>query len=260
MNFRHGQLGLSLVELMVALAISSFLILGVTQIYIDNKSNYLFQQGQSANQENGRFTLMLLDRQLSKAGYRRRPDVTLEEAFPVQTLTASTGSETCAFSVAGQAVSRVDSSTICIRYQPRTASELDCAGTGVSSANAASINAPYTEPTEPFVEKITVSNGNLLCNGTTLVEGVAGVHFDFGIGAAGTKEVTSYTQTPGTSPIGSIRYYVLLTSQNNLRQGVNSQAYCDWIKLGDASADCTVPDDKLYQLVNNSMTLRNLMP
>lgn len=259
MNFRHEQFGLSLVELMVALAISSFLILGVTQIYIDNKSNYLYQQGQSANQENGRFTLMLLDRQLSKAGYRRRPDVTLEQAFPAGDFTASTGSETCAFSV-GQAISRVDSSTICIRYQPRTASELDCAGTGVSSANASAIAKPYTTPTESFVEKITIGNGNLVCNGTTLVEGVAGIRFDFGIGAAGTREVTSYTQTPGSNPIGSVRYYVLLASQNNLRQKMNSQAYCDWIKLGDASANCTVPDDKLYQLVNNSMTLRNLMP
>lgn len=260
MNFWYRQSGLSLVELMVALAISSFLILGVTQIYIDNKSNYLYQQGQSGNQENGRFTLMLLDRQLSKAGYRRRPDVAPEQAFPAETLPVTTGSETCAFSVAGQALSRVDSSTICIRYQPRTASELDCAGTGVSSANASAIATPYTTPTESFVEKITVSNGNLICNGTTLVEGVAGIRFDFGVGAPGTREVTSYTQTPGSNPVGSVRYYVLLASQNNLRQNLNSKAYCDWIKLNDSSAECTVPDDKLYQLVNNSMTLRNLMP
>lgn len=45
------QAGLSLVELMVALAISSVLILGITQIYIDNKRSYSFQQNQAENQE-----------------------------------------------------------------------------------------------------------------------------------------------------------------------------------------------------------------
>ena len=52
--------GLSMIELLIALAISSFLILGITQIYIDNKRNYLFQQTQAANQENLRFLDLLL--------------------------------------------------------------------------------------------------------------------------------------------------------------------------------------------------------
>ena len=60
MLFSKMQKGLSMVELLVALAISSFLILGISQIYIDNKRNYLFQQGQAGNQENSRFVLMLL--------------------------------------------------------------------------------------------------------------------------------------------------------------------------------------------------------
>ena len=39
---RFRQRGLSMIELLVALAISSFLILGITQVYIDNKRNYMF--------------------------------------------------------------------------------------------------------------------------------------------------------------------------------------------------------------------------
>ncbi|OVZ72666.1 hypothetical protein CDO43_01055, partial [Pseudomonas aeruginosa] len=42
-NRSRRQSGLSMIELLVALAISSFLILGITQIYLDNKRNYLFQ-------------------------------------------------------------------------------------------------------------------------------------------------------------------------------------------------------------------------
>ena len=42
----HKQHGLSIIELMVALLISSFLIIGITQVYLDNRENTLFQQSQ----------------------------------------------------------------------------------------------------------------------------------------------------------------------------------------------------------------------
>ncbi|PXC03145.1 pilus assembly protein PilW, partial [Pseudomonas aeruginosa] len=87
-NRSRRQSGLSMIELLVALAISSFLILGITQIYLDNKRNYLFQQGQAGNQENGRFAMMFLDQQLAKVGFRRRADDPNEFAFPAQQKTA----------------------------------------------------------------------------------------------------------------------------------------------------------------------------
>jgi len=80
-NASARQRGLSIVELMVALAISSFLILGITQLYINNKKTYLFQQSQEVNQENGRFALALLNQELAKAGYRRRPDIASPRIF-----------------------------------------------------------------------------------------------------------------------------------------------------------------------------------
>ena len=64
------QAGLSMVELLIAMAISSFLILGITQIFIDNKRNYVYQQNQSANQETSRFAQLIFEQQLYKAGYR----------------------------------------------------------------------------------------------------------------------------------------------------------------------------------------------
>ena len=132
MNTVNKQAGLSMVELLIALAISSFLILGVTQIYIDNKTSYLFQQGQAQNQENGRFSLMVLEQHLAKAGFRRRPDDSLEQAFTAGTFNTTTGAGTCTFR-AGQAVTKVDDSTICLRFEPRDATEVDCAGTGVTT-------------------------------------------------------------------------------------------------------------------------------
>ena len=54
------QSGISLIELMIAMALGLFLILGATQIYIDNKKSYAFQQSQSENQEGSRYSLLFL--------------------------------------------------------------------------------------------------------------------------------------------------------------------------------------------------------
>ena len=71
-SFRVAQLGLSLVELLIALAISSFLIIGLTQVYIDHKRTYVFQQSQAANLESSRFALWVIDDQIGRASCRER--------------------------------------------------------------------------------------------------------------------------------------------------------------------------------------------
>lgn len=51
------QYGLSLIEIMVALVISLFLLGGIVQVYLGNKSAYGFSDAISRIQENGRFAL-----------------------------------------------------------------------------------------------------------------------------------------------------------------------------------------------------------
>lgn len=55
-NIKH-QYGLSLVEIMVALVISTFLMGGVIQVYLGNKTAYRFADASSRIQENARFAL-----------------------------------------------------------------------------------------------------------------------------------------------------------------------------------------------------------
>ncbi len=131
-NRSRRQSGLSMIELLVALAISSFLILGITQIYLDNKRNYLFQQGQAGNQENGRFAMMFLDQQLAKVGFRRRADDPNEFAFPAQQKTAY-----CEAFKAGStlvpAVVKAGQSGFCYRYQPAPGEAYDCEGNSITT-------------------------------------------------------------------------------------------------------------------------------
>lgn len=64
----HRQRGLSLVELMVAITIGIILLAGVLQIYLSSKQSYRVQEATSRLQENGRFAIELLGRDIRDAG------------------------------------------------------------------------------------------------------------------------------------------------------------------------------------------------
>lgn len=61
--------GFSLIELMVAMVLSIILLAGVIDIYINTKQTYNTQEGLSRIQENARFVMGRLTRELSTAGY-----------------------------------------------------------------------------------------------------------------------------------------------------------------------------------------------
>ncbi len=64
-----NQSGYSLVELMIAMALGTFLLAGVIQIFSSSKQSYRLQDGQSRVQENARYVLELLGRDVREAGY-----------------------------------------------------------------------------------------------------------------------------------------------------------------------------------------------
>ncbi|KTT13472.1 hypothetical protein NS2R_04270 [Pseudomonas oryzihabitans] len=254
------QLGLSLIELMIALLISSFLILGVTQLYINNKQNYLFHQGQTNNQENARYALMIFEQQLSKAGFRRRPFVDSSAEFPAKNYTAAS----CNFAT-GQTIYAPDSQSLCIRYKPRDPQERDCLGNGPT--NTSGLNTPYTESPEEFVERYSLVRhdgedlSSLTCNTPSgsgaLIDGVADLRFDFGIGNQ-PRTVSTYTSTPESGEqIGAVRYRLLLASKKNLGSG-DDPILEDWNTRYDT--DFAPEDGRIYQVASSTFTLRNLMP
>ena len=61
--------GFSLVELLVALVIGLFLLMGLSTYFVQNKQTYTYQQAQANQQEHERIFAMLLGRGLRQAGY-----------------------------------------------------------------------------------------------------------------------------------------------------------------------------------------------
>jgi len=69
MSNRSKQHGLSLIEIMIALLIGAFLIGGIIQIFINSKQTYRMQEGLSRLQENGRFAISFLTRDIRMADF-----------------------------------------------------------------------------------------------------------------------------------------------------------------------------------------------
>lgn len=61
--------GLTLIEILVSLFVSSVVLAGVLQIYSSSKQSYRVQEALSRLQENGRFAMELITKDLRKSGY-----------------------------------------------------------------------------------------------------------------------------------------------------------------------------------------------
>jgi len=70
LSYRHLQRGLTMVELMVALTLSLLLLGGVIQIYASSKQSYRMNEALSRLQENGRFAIDFLTRDIRMAGFK----------------------------------------------------------------------------------------------------------------------------------------------------------------------------------------------
>jgi type IV pilus assembly protein PilW len=282
MNPVKRQRGLSLIELLIALAISSLLILGITQVYIDNKRNYVFQQNQAGNLENSRFASLMLNEYLGKAGYRRDPVILVEQAFPSR----EAGGDCLAFS-AGHSITGLDPDVgrgFCIRYQPKTSGELDCQGAASATFDDdVAFSSPPTSSLIILAFKYEPSSGNelpegrLLCKSLNvsspqygeLLRGIADMRLDFGVGNADVleKEVSSYVPqsdwSTASGSIRSVRYSLLMASRSGQRDSDDSKVLDDWLATAvddDKTRLQTADNRRLYQVTSSTQTVRNLMP
>ncbi len=69
MSTRHN--GFSLIELLIAIAISLVAMLAASQAYITSNQTYRLQAMQSRLTEDGRFLVSMLQRTISQAGFRQ---------------------------------------------------------------------------------------------------------------------------------------------------------------------------------------------
>lgn len=274
---RFRQRGLSMIELLVALAISSFLILGITQVYIDNKRNYVFQQSQAGNLENSRFAVLMIDELLSKAGYRRAPDQEMLDAFP----SSNELSTDCEGFPAEAALTKIKATGgqtgFCMRYQPAVADELTCDGIKAPLSKKV-FGYPSQAETIYVAVKFTphasdLNKGTLSCvsNKSTdlveLIDGIADMKVEFGAGQKDEKKLTAsnpfkdaQSWAAADGPVRAVRYSVLTASRNNQRDS-DSNVFTQWLKTANDADGLEALDKKqIFQAAVGAQAIRNVMP
>ncbi len=237
---KHKQTGLTIIELMLSLALSLFLILVAAQFFVANKMTYRTQQAQADIQERGRFATSWLAQQLRQAGYIGAVQVATTDFNSVFTQQNASGT---ALAMAAGQVLLGTSGTVQVRYRGADDTSLvNCQGQGVA-ANTTSTHM------------INTSGTSLMCDGTEVVPGVAQLRLAYGQDSVNPLDriADQYVQNAPASAVYAVRLCLLVQSLENNVSPVSQTiaADCD----GNAY---TPPNRAIAKVFRSSVYLRNI--
>jgi type IV pilus assembly protein PilW len=188
-----AQRGVGIVELMVAITIGMFLVLGLGTMFYSMRQTFTARQGLSALQDSERMAMTFLGASIQGAGFY--PNVLTTNTatqFP-----AVTGSFFAGQSIFGTTGATANTDTLSVRFvTPLTGT------TNVQGCSAALVASTATTPAA-YTDVFSVAGGNLVCTETVtttasttttipLVAGVAGMTVLYGVDTTGNGSVTQY--------------------------------------------------------------------
>ncbi len=144
------QIGLTLIEIMVAMTIGLIIMAGVMQIYVSNKQTYRVTEAMSRLQENGRFASHFIMKDIRSAGYqgcKKRlymdtklavspPDYIYDPNASLSAINNSDGSET----IGTTAISPLPNTDVLTVQSAQRCGVLDAAMTSTSSNISVSLS------------------------------------------------------------------------------------------------------------------------
>ncbi|GAB6067344.1 hypothetical protein JCM13664_06620 [Methylothermus subterraneus] len=244
-----------MVEILVALVIGLVLIAGVIQIYAANQQTYRVAEASSRIQENARFAMELLGRQLRMAGYRNNASQDFAMAF------ASVSFAGYSFN-AGEIIRGTDDEVV-IRYQGDGLAR-DCEDNSIIPAGTA------------ISERLSLSGTDLQCatdmdagGSQPLVSDIAGMAILYGVDTDGDGAANCFDSaaslnaaTPSACGTGiaapwnrvvSVRVSLLLQStEDNITTAPQPYTF--------NGATVTPTDRRLRRVFTTTIGLRNRLP
>lgn len=189
---KRRQLGLGLVEILVALAISLFLLGGLFTIFFTTRQTFAAQNGLSALQDNQRFAMTAVANVVQSAGYFPDPLTnTAGTALPLDATYATAGQSI--FGTAGVAASAPDTISVRFRAAANDPNVMNCLG---DTAGASATT---------FDNKFSIAGNTLQCNDTALVDNVSNLKVLYGIDTTGDGSVTRYVAAGGVTDWTAIK-------------------------------------------------------
>lgn len=243
---RTSNRGFSLVELLVAVAISMVAMVALIELYSSSRQTYRLQTMQSRLSEDGRFTVSMLQRLISQAGYRPSSD-----AMPSRTV-ATTATSTQ------------------IQFTGDNSNTVKCDGSVVNGAQTITISSSGTalkcnDGADTNWIAAAASGGN----GTELADFRIGYGIDTAATHAGAALVAteyscgttnqdcvadSYVYGTTANTVVSVKFCFILRSEAT-DSSVTKTAdvkRCDGTDIAD-----TQNDHKLYRTFNTTVLLKN---
>lgn len=231
--------GLSLVELMVAMLIGLVLSGAALQMLLTNRQTLSSQEGVAEVEENGRYALDFLVRDVRKAGMRPTT-MTTAVASPVQG-TNGTGTGNDSITV-----------TYVLDSSATNAPPADCNGNPLAGANPTVINRYYVN-----------AGGSLMCDGNgsatdgVVIDGVDTFQVLYGIDATADSQlaVTRWDAAPAANAnIIAVRIGLLLRSETVF---ADAPAASSVEVLGQTISAASLSDGRVHRLFVGSTLLRN---
>lgn len=239
------QRGATLVELMVAGTVGFFLIAGILSLFTATKQSYRANEAMSRLQENGRYALEFLSRDIRQAGYREITGIT---APPLPN--AIEGWAGAASAPSGPALPTTppytaNTDVLRIRFVVPNSSPV------VTRALTYYIGGTTAAP--GLRQRVLDTPPGTTALTQELMEGVFDMQVSYGIDANGDGRLDSYANTPGNwNQVIAVRINLLLGSDDNLAEAPMSLPF-----ENNDGTFFTATDRRIYQMFSTTVALRN---
>ncbi|QKJ68111.1 prepilin-type N-terminal cleavage/methylation domain-containing protein [Deefgea piscis] len=244
--------GFTLIELMVAMAISLIALLALSELYINTRQTASLQMIQNQVSEDGRYAISMLQRAIAQAGFRADPTVAL----------------------ASDRIAATSNESISIKFTSDGQNQIDCNGSvaaaGATTLVIAKSSSKLQCGTVDWIAPSTSGSGNGtelidfkilygIDTGPNLTDGSYGCGSDPGDGSKprdciADSYVSSLTGGVTASQIASIKVCLVLRSEKTDTSIVKSAAVKD-CSGSDISGSDT--DKKLYRMFRSTIVLKN---
>lgn len=246
------QKGFSLVELLIAMLLGLILTAGALQMMLSSQEIYQTTDTLSRIQENGRFTLNFLSKDIRMAGHNTTKDGDGKVFWD-----GACGATPCTRNGAGN-----NSDQIGVLMDP--SNDVDCLGNAVAGTDTVIANVYYIDDPENdqisslYCRGYDVSNSAWIADTQPLVDGVENMQILYGITDPVTNAITSYVDADDVGDwanIGAVKVSVLLNNGQALGNGNNEMRN---FNLLDADA-IAVTDRHNRQAFSTTVVINNII-
>ncbi|MFP8967924.1 PilW family protein [Pokkaliibacter sp. CJK22405] len=216
---RYRQRGLSLIELMIALALGTVLVLAATNVMMSGRSTYSTITATSDIQDAARFSLRTMETQVSHAGFTSDPIQALAKEFPASTTTFSDSSYTwLAGEVAAGVGNNNASQELLLRMKGHGGSSTDeltdCLGQVIPGTDVVATQRFYIKNNALYCD-VSYDDGSNTYSSDMLVDNVRYMRFRFAIDANADDAVDNWVRPSDLAAASNYR-----TAVTGVRVGI----------------------------------------